>query len=213
MPTRKYQLLIFITGLLWLCACNGVSTKETAPMSTDTIASIENTDNSRPADSIVTDNNPDIHKKSTVKKPTETSVPTSGPKQSSSRFGKYHNFSGQKVYLDEGKKVVCFFAPGCEHCIATAKEIDSISDIAYLPPIYIFFINEEVDKIPDFFKESNSNFPYTIVDIPVFWDLIGMSADTPGVAVLWNGNIIKFFEGSETNTFNTTEFRTVCEKE
>lgn len=132
-----------------------------------------------------------------------------GPRKIKSRFSQFTTFGNKKVNLDEGRKILCFFAPGCDHCVEVAKEIGLLSKTIDLPNVYILFMNEEVDKIPGFFKEANCNFPYRIIEIPLFWDLLGMNANTPGVIFLWNGNIIKSFEGAEANKFNSEELKKV----
>jgi uncharacterized membrane protein YphA (DoxX/SURF4 family) len=132
-----------------------------------------------------------------------------GPQKTKSRFNKITTFGNKKVNLDDGRKIVCLFAPGCDHCVEAAKEIGLLSKTMDLPEVYILFMNEEVDKIPGFFKEANCNYPYRVIEIPLFWDLLGMNANTPGVFYLWNGNIIKSFEGAESNKFNPEELKKV----
>ena len=67
-------------------------------------------------------------------------------------------------------------------------------------------MNEEIYKIPEFFQEVKSTFPYYILnDIPAFFKLLGNRATTPGVNYLWNGNVIKAYEGLEANKFNSNE--------
>lgn len=133
----------------------------------------------------------------------------SGPRKTKSRFGQFTTFGNKKVNLDEGRKLVCLFAPGCDHCMEAARAIGELSKSMDLPEVYILFMNEEVDKIPDFFKEANCRYPYRVIEIPLFWDVLGLSSNTPGVVFLWNGNIIKSFEGAEGNKFNPEELRKV----
>jgi thiol-disulfide isomerase/thioredoxin len=128
------------------------------------------------------------------------------PKKTVSIFAPYTDFSGKKVNLDDGKKIVCLFVPGCDHCREAAKEIVALSKKQALPPVYVLFMNEELYQIPDFFKEVNRVFPYYIIDdIPTFFKLLGNKGSTPGVSYLWNGNIIKSFEGLESHKFNADE--------
>jgi uncharacterized membrane protein YphA (DoxX/SURF4 family)/thiol-disulfide isomerase/thioredoxin len=132
------------------------------------------------------------------------------PVEPKSRFGKYKVFGKEKVNLDEGKKVLCFFSPGCEDCVYTAKELSALSKKTELPPIYIFFMNEEAELIPGFLKEANFYYPYTILEVPVFWQLLGLNADTPGVILLWNGNIMRYYEGLDKNKFDVGDFENAC---
>ena len=129
-----------------------------------------------------------------------------GPTKTVSKFAIYNNFSGKSVNLDEGKKIVCLFVPGCDHCRDAAKELAILKKKNNLPPIYILFMDEETFKIPEFFTETKSSFPYFVMsDIPAFFKLLGNKATTPGINYLWNGNIIKAFQGVEDQKFNGTE--------
>ena len=129
-----------------------------------------------------------------------------GPTKTVSKFAIYNNFSGKSVNLDEGKKIVCLFVPGCDHCRDAAKELAILKKKHNLPPIYILFMDEETFKIPEFFTETKSNFPYFVMsDIPAFFKLLGNKATTPGINYLWNGNIIKAYQGIEDQKFNGSE--------
>jgi len=132
-----------------------------------------------------------------------------GPAKVISRFSEFTSFGNETVDLNQGKKILCFFVPGCDECRIAARKIDSLSKLMIIPPVYILFMNEETEKIPEFFIEANCKFPYRIIEIPVFWGLLGSSANTPGVFYLWNGNIIRFYEGTENNKFNPEDLRKV----
>lgn len=134
------------------------------------------------------------------------------PPKVNSKFAVYTDFSGKKVNLDEGKKIVCLFVPGCDHCREAAKEMVKLSKKHKLPPVFVLFMNEEVYKIPEFFTEVKSSFPYFVIDdIPTFFKLLGNKATTPGINYLWNGNIIKAYEGLEANKFNAEEMVKIIE--
>jgi thiol-disulfide isomerase/thioredoxin len=128
-----------------------------------------------------------------------------GPSKVISSFSKHAIFNGKKINIDQGKAIVCFFAPGCDHCQATAKELAAMSKNKDFPPVYIFFMDEEAEKIPAFFEFAGKKFPYKIMDIPTFWTVIGPDGETPGVHYLWNGNIRKTFMGINEKAFNADE--------
>ncbi len=128
-----------------------------------------------------------------------------GPEKVKSRFSEVNVFNGRKVNLDEGKKIICFFAAGCDHCQHTAAKLKELSANKSFPPVYIYFMDEETHLIPEFFKIAKGQFPYKILDIPQFWTLIGPEGTTPGVFYLWNGNIIKSFVGIEDKAFKESE--------
>ena len=198
-------LLLFI--LFPFCPCKNSESVEQPLLITDTVSQINGISDSaafdKPMGSI-----PENTAKNQVTnvKNTEVKQAEIGPKRVKSRYSAYTTFGTTKVNLDEGKKIICFFAAGCDHCRAAATELNLLSKKTELPPVYIFFMNEETDLIPDFFKETGGTYPYTILEVPVFWELLGMNADTPGVVLLWNGNLIKFYEGTENNKFDVADF-------
>jgi thiol-disulfide isomerase/thioredoxin len=134
------------------------------------------------------------------------------PPKVKSRFSEFKTIGGKKVNLDEGKKLVCFFAPGCDHCRETAKELKALAAKLKLPDTYIIFMDEEAFLIPEFMKETGFNKPYQVIDIPKFWTVLGSNASTPGLFYLWNGNIIKSFEGIEGNKFDAAALKSALEQ-
>lgn len=137
-------------------------------------------------------------------KPAVVSVPE--PPVVLSKFTKYNQFGGKTVNLNQGKKILCLFVPGCDHCRDAAKQLVAASKTQKLPSGYILFMNEETFKIPDFYKETGITYPYFLIeDILEFYDVLGSGAGTPGVVYLWNGNVLKFYEGAGARAFNATE--------
>ncbi|WP_396188913.1 TlpA family protein disulfide reductase [Flavobacterium sp.] len=109
--------------------------------------------------------------------------------------------------IDKGKKIFCFFVPGCEHCRETAKELNAMrKKYKDFPEVRIVFMNEEAEKIPDFFQFVGHQFPYKVIDVIPFWTKLGSGRDTPGVIYLWNGNVIKFYDGIAEKAFNKKAF-------
>jgi len=130
-----------------------------------------------------------------------------------SKFANITQFGKTSVNLDQGRKIVCMFAAGCDHCQATAKTIGEMAaSTPNFPPVYIIFMDEETFKIPEFFKEAKVNYPYMVMDIPPFWDLMGSGASTPGVYYLQDGQLIKSYQGIEGEKFNETEFKKIISK-
>jgi hypothetical protein len=124
--------------------------------------------------------------------------------------------SGYSSYfssIDKGKKILCFFVPGCDHCRAEAKELTEMkSKIKNFPEIKIIFMNEEADLIPEFFKFAGAEYPYKIIEIIPFYTVLGTGIDPPGVKYLWNGNEIKFYYGITDKKFNAAEFNAMVQK-
>ncbi|MFK7000386.1 MauE/DoxX family redox-associated membrane protein [Flavobacterium oreochromis] len=115
--------------------------------------------------------------------------------------------------IDNGRKTLCFFVPGCDHCRQAAKELTELKRInKKFPEILVLFMNEEPEKIPDFFKETGAEYPYKIIEIIPFWKLLGTGKDTPGVKYLWNGNEYKYYFGINENQFNPKDYQELINK-
>lgn len=126
-----------------------------------------------------------------------------GPKKANSVFSSFTSFGDKSVDLNVGKKIVCMFSAGCDHCQETAKALAKMArGDKNFPEMYILFMDEETDKIPEFFNIAGRTYPYKVIDIPKFWQVIGDGNSTPGVFYLWNGNVIKSYAGIDENKFN-----------
>jgi len=53
----------------------------------------------------------------------DTVVVEQGPAKVKSRFSDYAIFGDKKVNIDNGKKIICFFAAGCDHCQNSANTL------------------------------------------------------------------------------------------
>ena len=142
----------------------------------------------------------------TVKKVEEKKL-EDAPKKVKSGYEKY--FAG----IDTDKKILCYFVPGCDHCMDTAKELNEMrKKDKNFPPVYVIFMNEEPEKIPTFFEFAGTKFPYKMIDVIPFWTELGSGRDTPGVKYLWNGNEFKYYDGINENKFNGAEFKKLIKK-
>ena len=131
----------------------------------------------------------------------EETIKAAEPKPTKSGYAEYY------ADIDKGKKIFCFFVPGCEHCRETAKELNAMrKKYNDFPEVRIIFMDEEAEKIPEFFQFVGHQFPYKIIDIIPFWTKLGAGKDTPGVVYLWNGNVMKFYDGIAEKAFNKKEF-------
>ena len=117
-------------------------------------------------------------------------------------------------YVDKGKVLLCFFAAGCDHCMSTIRSLDSLRTIYVddFPKIEILFMEEETEKIPEFFEFAGSEYHYQILDIPTFYDVLTWERDTPGVFYIWNGNIQASYNGINDNAFNVTDLLEALDK-
>lgn len=115
--------------------------------------------------------------------------------------------------IDTGRKTLCFFVPGCDHCRQAAKELTELKKTnKNFPEISIIFMNEEADLIPDFFKEARAEYPYKIIEVIPFWKVLGSGKDTPGVKYLWNGNEYKYYWGITDNKFDPIDYQKLINK-
>lgn len=130
-----------------------------------------------------------------------------GPKQAVSGYADLY------TDIDKGQKILCFFVPGCEHCREAAKDLNALQKKHKdFPQVQIVFMDEEAEKIPDFFKYAGKQFPYKVIDIIPFWTKLGTGKDTPGVVYLRNGNVIKFYDGIAEKAFNSKALEKVIYK-
>ncbi|MEN9290795.1 MAG: putative thiol:disulfide oxidoreductase TlpB [Bacteroidota bacterium] len=139
-----------------------------------------------------------------VKKPKDL-----GPKPKKSGYEKYF------ANINEGKKLLCFFAPSCDHCRATAKQLVAMKNsIPDFPELQILFMDEAAEEIPDFFKFAGASFNFKTLDIIEFWGVLGGNRDVPGVVYLWNGNVVKFYHSPEgPQAFNKEDLKTQLQKQ
>ena len=166
-------------------------TEITAPETTDTIATVVSKD--------------------TIKKAVDSEkisvAVVDEPAKRKSGYAKYFS------KIDKGRKVLCFFVPGCDHCRVAAKELTEMKQKdKNFPDINIIFMNEEADLIPEFFKFAGAEYPFTIIEVIPFWIVLGSGKDTPGVKYLWNGNEYVYYYGITDNEFNAEEFHKIVQK-
>lgn len=144
----------------------------------------------------------------TVSEAPEAAKPVAEPK---------HKQSGYAIHfadIDKGKKILCFFAAGCEHCQATIRELTQLKkSIKDFPEIRICFMDEETELIPAFFEQAGATYPYKILDVASFWKYMGVGKDTPGVIYLWNGNVLKEYNGIADNAFSKSGMKKAVAKE
>tara|TARA_Y100000991_G_C21813712_1_gene280825 strand:- start:95 stop:649 length:555 start_codon:yes stop_codon:yes gene_type:complete len=124
-------------------------------------------------------------------------------------------FSDVVPGVDNGRVLLCFFATGCEKCKSTLKSLDSLNSIYEnnFPRIEIIFMEEEIERIPEFFEFSGNTYPYQILDIPNFYDVLTWERDIPGVFYINNGNIITSYNGINKHAFNVNNLEEIISKD
>lgn len=137
-----------------------------------------------------------------------------GPPHVESKFSDFPAYIPPGIKVDEGRKILCFFAPGCEHCQATVKKLTEMrSEIPNMPPMHIVFMDEEVNLIPKFFEIAGREYSYTVATVTDFWKMLDFSRDTPGVCYLYNGNIMYFADGINEKEFKKADLKKALAKE
>jgi thiol-disulfide isomerase/thioredoxin len=187
-----------------------------APMKASAVSSSNNNDTStittdpisKLTDSVKTEEIKTIDSsKIKVEKAVEEVKKEVGPKPAVSGYADLY------TDIDKGQKILCFFVPGCEHCREAAKDLHALQKKHKdFPQVQIVFMDEEAEKIPDFFTYAGKQFPYKVIDIIPSWTKLGTGKDTPGVVYLHNGNVIKFFDGIAEKAFNKKALEKVIYK-
>lgn len=178
---------------------------EMSPEEQETPAADENTPKEIVSDAPKIENKEVKDGKTVVKAEEKTEVDEPKAKKS--------GFASQFGDIDKGRKILCFFAPGCDHCKETAKALTDLAlKDATFPEVKIVFMDEEAELIPDFFAFAGRKYAFKILDVGSFWTVLGTTKDTPGVFYLWNGNIVKEYDGINERAFKKEEFRKITQK-
>lgn len=144
-----------------------------------------------------------------IKPKTDTAKKQEKPAEPKMVASAWHNlnvFGDRTIQVDNGKKILCFFDPDCDHCQATCKELIALRKQGKCPEIFIYFLGIDPSKIPDFFKIVGATLPYHVLDAGEFFKNMGYTKSVPGVIYLWNGNVMKFYWGTDANQFKKDEF-------
>ena len=139
-------------------------------------------------------------------------VQTVGKNKQVSSFSEY---VVSDIDINDGKKILCFFDAGCEHCMDAAKSLNQLSDsIAYFPEIHIIFSDSEEGKIPEFFKYAGREYSHQVLPfyneddaINSYLEILGYDYENPAIIYLDQGNQIRFYEGTGMNAFPSTYYR------
>ena len=143
-------------------------------------------------------------------------VQTVGKNKQVSSFSEY---VVSDMDINDGKKLLCFFDAGCEHCMDAAKSLNQLSDsIAYFPEMHIIFSDSEADRIPEFFKYAGKENSYQVLPfyneddaINSYLEILGYEYENPAIIYLDNGNQIRFYDGTGANAFKAEEFKKLFE--
>jgi uncharacterized membrane protein YphA (DoxX/SURF4 family) len=106
-------------------------------------------------------------------------------------FSTYTHFEQQgRVDLTQGDRLVAVMDVSCEHCQAAARELGELDRNTHkLPPTYflLFAEDEDSNSVEHFFHLTNTGYPYYLISVDEFFDLIGSTP--PRVYWLQDGKI------------------------
>ena len=136
---------------------------------------------------------------------------------SSKQISSYSSYVDEAFNINEGKKILCFFDAGCEHCMDAAKSLTEIaSNSTEFPDVHIIFSDTEEGKIPDFLKYSGKEYSYQIMefynpddDINSYLEVLGFEYENPVIIYYNNGNQMRFYDGTGSNEYDAKDFESL----
>ena len=136
---------------------------------------------------------------------------------SGKQVSSYSTYVDDSFNINDGKKILCFFDAGCEHCMDAAKSLTEIaSNSTDFPDVHIIFSDTEEGKIPDFLKYSGKEYSYQIMEfynpddeINSYLEVLGYEYENPVVIYYNNGNQMRFYDGTGTNEYDAKDFESL----
>ena len=108
-----------------------------------------------------------------------------------------------RVDLTSGENLIAVFNLDCDHCQETASALGDLKrKHEKFPDLYQLFYQEGSTTAEDFENLTQSNFPYTLIDVNIFFDLIGDSP--PRIYYLKDGSVAEIWDADiDQNIVNT----------
>ncbi len=120
----------------------------------------------------------------------------------------------------EGRKILCFFDAGCEHCQHTARSLDSLAKlVSDFPRVHIIFSDAEEYNIPSFFEFTGGEYPYQVMpfanydtdEIDSYMEITFPDYDNP-VVILYDGvRQLRLYEGTGERGFSIQDLQRILE--
>ena len=113
-------------------------------------------------------------------------------------FERFTHFEPRgRVDLSSGEKLVAVFNLDCEHCQETATELGVLKrSIENFPEFFVLYFKEGSTSVKDFESITQSSFPYDLIEVNTFFDLIGDSP--PRVYNLKDGKVLEIWDNNIT---------------
>ena len=98
-----------------------------------------------------------------------------------------------RVDMSSGEKLVAIFNLDCEHCQETANELGKLKrSVENFPEFFVLYFREGSTSVEDFESITKSSFPYDLIEVNTFFDLIGDSP--PRVYNLKDGKVLEIWD-------------------
>ena len=116
------------------------------------------------------------------------------PNHNEMSFVDYTHFEYRgRVDLTQGEKLIVVFNLDCEHCQEAAKILAELKrEQENLPEVFVLFYSEGATTVDEFETLTQSQFPYSFIDVNTFFDLIGDSP--PRLYFLSEGKVTQFWD-------------------
>ena len=134
---------------------------------------------------------------------------------SSKQVSSFSSYVEEDFDINTGKKVLCFFDAGCDHCMDAAKSLAEFStQLQSFADVHIIFSDTEEEKIPEFLKYTGGDFSYQVMqfynpddEINSYLEVLGFEYENPVVIYYNNGNQMRFYDGTGSNEFDPNDFK------
>ena len=134
---------------------------------------------------------------------------------STKQVSSFSSYVEEDFDINTGKKVLCFFDAGCDHCMDAAKSLAEFSSqIQSFADVHIIFSDTEEEKIPEFLKYTGGDFSYQVMqfynpddEINSYLEVLGFEYENPVVIYYNNGNQMRFYDGTGSNEYDANDFK------
>ena len=134
---------------------------------------------------------------------------------SSKQVSSFSAYVEEDFDINNGKKILCFFDAGCDHCMDAAKSLAEFSSqLQSFADVHIIFSDTEEEKIPEFLKYAGGDFSYQVMqfynpddEINSYLEVLGFEYENPVVIYYNNGNQMRFYDGTGSNEFDPNDFK------
>ena len=134
---------------------------------------------------------------------------------STKQVSSFSSYVEEDFDINTGKKVLCFFDAGCDHCMDAAKSLAEFSSqLQSFADVHIIFSDTEEEKIPEFLQYTGGDFSYQVMqfynpddEINSYLEVLGFEYENPVVIYYNNGNQMRFYDGTGSNEFDPNDFK------